>query len=123
MNRISSIKIEPKEFKNIPIWDQFHHVTFDTFGPLCETNNGNRYILVAIDHYSKWCEAKVMVDHDAEIVPRFLEDEVICMFSVPKYIIIDNGSEWSTKFDQLCKNCVIIHQYTVVQWPKCNGMA
>jgi hypothetical protein len=109
MNIINNIKIEPKEFKNIFIWDQFHHVTFDTFGPLRETNNGNRYILVAIDHYSKWREVRVMVDHDAEIVLRFLEDEVICMFGVPKYIIITNGFEWSIKFDQLCKNCVIIH--------------
>lgn len=77
---------------------------------------------MVIDHYSKWCEVKVMVDHDAEITPRFLENEVICMFNVPKYIIIDNGSKWSTKFDQLCKNYIIIRQYTTIQWPKCNGM-
>jgi len=77
---------------------------------------------VAIDHYSKWCEARVIVDHDAEIAPRFLENEIICMFGVPKYIIINNGSKWFTKFYQLCKNYVIIHQYTTPQWPKCNGM-
>ncbi len=58
-----------------------------------------------------------MVDHDAKIAPRFLEDEVICMFGVPKYIIIDNGSKWFTKFNQLCKNYVIIHQDTTLQWP------
>jgi hypothetical protein len=35
---------------------------------------------------------------------------------------MDNGTEWFAKFDQLCKNYGIIHQYIVPQWPKCNGM-
>jgi hypothetical protein len=55
--------------------------------------------MVAIDHYSKWCETKVVVDHDAKIVVRFLEDEVIYIFNVPMYVLINNGSEWSTNFD------------------------
>jgi hypothetical protein len=55
------------------------------------------YVLVAIDHYSKWCETKVMVDHDAKALAK--EDEVIFRFNVPKYIHIDNGFEWSIEFD------------------------
>jgi hypothetical protein len=30
----------------------------DTTEALLETKSGNRYIMVAIDHYSKWCEAR-----------------------------------------------------------------
>jgi hypothetical protein len=41
-------------------------VAFDIASPLPETNNGNKYILVATDRSSKWCEAKVVVDHDVE---------------------------------------------------------
>jgi hypothetical protein len=44
-----------------------------------------------------------VIDHDAEIVARFLEDEAICRFGVPKYVSIDNGSKWATEFNQLCK--------------------
>jgi hypothetical protein len=36
--------------------------------------------------------------------------------------LIDNGSEWAIEFDQLCKNYGIMHQYTTLQWPKCNLM-
>jgi transposase-like protein len=64
---------------------------------------------VAIDHCSKWCEVKVVVDHDAVTTTRLFEDEMICRFGVPKYIIIDNESKWLAKFDQLCKNYSIIH--------------
>jgi len=48
---------------------------------------------MAIDYYSKWYEAKTIVDHDAKIASRFLEDEIICRFGMPKYILIDNGSK------------------------------
>jgi hypothetical protein len=78
---------------------------------------------MAIDHYLKWCEVKAVVNHDAKIDARFLEDEIICRFGVPKYILINNGSKWVTKFDQLCRNYKIVQQQTASQWPKCNDMA
>jgi hypothetical protein len=55
--------------------------------------HGNKYVLPAIDHYSKWCEAKSIVDHDVETIARFLEDGAICRFSAPKYVLIDNNFE------------------------------
>jgi hypothetical protein len=36
------------------------------------TKSGNKYILVAIDHYSKWCEAKAVADHGTKTAARFL---------------------------------------------------
>jgi hypothetical protein len=53
------------------------------------------YILVIIDHYLKWCETKGVVDHDAYTITMCLKDEIICRFGVPKYVLTDNGNEWS----------------------------
>ncbi len=53
---------------------------------------------MAIDHYSKWCEAKAMMDHDIEIATKILEGEIICKFGVPKYILTNNGTEWFVEF-------------------------
>jgi hypothetical protein len=50
-----------KEMKSIPICDLFYHVALDTIGPLPETTNGNKYVLVDIGHYSKWCETRPFV--------------------------------------------------------------
>jgi hypothetical protein len=36
--------------------------------------------------------------HDTKVV-RFFEDEVICKFGVPKYVLIDKKSKWASKFD------------------------
>jgi hypothetical protein len=86
-------------------------VAFDITSPLLETKHGNKYVLVIIDHYLKWCKAKTIMDHDVKIVAKFLEDEITCRFGVPKYIFIDNGFKCFIKFDQLCKNYGIQHLY------------
>ncbi len=52
----------------------------------------------------------------------FLKNDVIHRFGVLKYIMMDNGFEWSMKFDQLCKIYGIIHQYITPQWFRCNGI-
>jgi hypothetical protein len=57
-------------------------VALDTIELLFETYNGNKYILMTINHYSKWWEAKAMVDHDVETIAKFLEDKVICRFGL-----------------------------------------
>ncbi len=75
------------------------------------SKNGNKYILVAIDHYSKWCEACFVKEHDVAIATIFLEEEIICQFGVPKYIFIDNGSEWMKEFDALCQDYDNMHQF------------
>jgi hypothetical protein len=90
-----------EEMKNITICDLFYRVVMDTIGPLLETNDGNKYVLVVIDHYFKWCEAQHVKEHDAFIVAKFMEDEVIYMYGMPKYILINNGSEWMKEFVEI----------------------
>jgi len=120
---MGSIRFEDEELKNIPICDLFHRVAMDTARPLPETKSRNKYILVAIDHYSKWCKAKAVVDHGAKTVARFLENDVICRYGVPKFVLTDNGGEWAAEFDVMCKDYGIQHQRIAPQWPQCNGMA
>ncbi len=87
----SSIRSRDEQLKSILVCDLFHRVALDIAGPLPETKSGSKYILVAIDHYSKWCEAKAVADHGAKMIARFLEDEIICRYGVPKFILTDNG--------------------------------
>jgi hypothetical protein len=112
-----SIRSGDEELNNIPVCDLFYRVALDTAGPLPETKSGNRYVLVAIDHYSKWCEAKVVADHGAKTAARFLEDEVICRYGVPRFVLTDNGGEWAAEFDTMCSDYNIHHQRTAPHWP------
>jgi len=120
---VGSVRSGDEELKSIPICDLFHRIAMDTARPLPETKSSNKYILVAIDHYFKWCEAKAIVDHGAKTAARFLEDDIICRYGVPKFVLTDNGREWAAEFDVMCKDYAIQHQRTAPQWPQCNGMA
>jgi len=91
-----------EEIKSISIRNLFYHVALDIVGPLPETTNGNKYVFIAINHYSKWCEAQPVKEHDAYTAAKFLEDEVICRYGVPKYILIDNGNNEMKEFAEIC---------------------
>jgi hypothetical protein len=117
VRKLGSIHYEDEELKNIPVCELFYRVVMDTTGPLPETKAGNKYIIVSIDHYPKWCEAKAIVDHGVKITTKFLEDDVICRYEVPKFVLTNNGGEWATKFDVMCKDYGIHHQHTTPQWP------
>ncbi len=120
VRKMGSNRSKDEELKSVRICDLFYKIVMDTAGPLPETKSGNKYILVAIDHYSKWCEAKVVADHGAKIAARFLEDDIICCYGVPKFVLIDNGGEWAIEFDVMCKDYGIHHQHTTPQCPQCN---
>jgi hypothetical protein len=97
-----SVRSGDERLKSIPVCDLFYRVVMDTAGPLPETKVGNKYILVAINHYSKWCEAKAVADHGARTAARFLEDDLICRYGVPSFILADNGGEWGVQNLKLC---------------------
>ncbi len=118
-----SIRSGNERLKSIPICDLFYRIALDTAGPLLETKACNKYILVAINHYSKWCEAKAVADHGAKTTTRFLEDDLICRYGVPRFVLTDNGGEWGAEFETMCRDYAIHHQRTAPQWPQCNGMA
>ncbi len=66
-------------------------MALDTIGSLSETKSSNKYVLVIIDHYYKWCEVKPVKKHIVATVARFLEKEIICRFGVPKYVLLIMG--------------------------------
>lgn len=72
-------------------WDV---VCADFIGPLPATANGNRYILVVVDVYTKWCEAYATVDCSADTVAEKLFDNVITRYGSPRTFITDQGSNF-----------------------------
>jgi hypothetical protein len=49
-----------EKMKSILICDFFYWVILDTTRPLFKTIDNNKYVFVAIDHYSKWCETRLI---------------------------------------------------------------
>jgi len=53
--------------------------------------NGHKFILVAIDCFTKWVEAQSDSVLTTSHVAKFIENNIICRYRVPNEIISDNG--------------------------------
>jgi hypothetical protein len=40
--------------------------------------NGKWYIILAIDHFTKYIEARALEDADAQSIAAFIHDDIIC---------------------------------------------
>lgn len=61
----------------------FQRWSIDFIGLLPESDSGNRWILVAVDHMTRWCVARAVKDATAEEVARFIYDEIVVKFGCP----------------------------------------
>jgi hypothetical protein len=73
--------LEPKEFKSIPISDQFFKVVLDISRTFLETNIKTGMFWWLFD----WCESKAMMDHDVETIAKVLESEVMEVWGAKVY--------------------------------------
>ncbi|MCG7878903.1 MAG: RNase H-like domain-containing protein, partial [Candidatus Thiodiazotropha endolucinida] len=69
-------------------------IATDILGPLPETENGNKYILVMSDYFTKWVESVAIPDQTAVTVASALVQEVVCRFGTPAYIHSDQGRQF-----------------------------
>ncbi|GKA30898.1 reverse transcriptase domain-containing protein, partial [Tanacetum coccineum] len=65
----------------------------DIHGPLPPTRGGAKFVIVAIDYFTKWIEAKPLVKITGKEVIRFVMDNIICSFGLPQIIVTDNGAQ------------------------------
>lgn len=58
---------------------------------------GSRYLLVMVDRFTKWVEAIPCKKEDAKTVVKWLKNELIPRYGVPRSIKSDNGSHFNNK--------------------------
>ena len=58
-------------------------LAMDILGPLLQSKQGNKYILIAADYFTKWVEAYALVNQEAVTVAEVLIREFISRFGVP----------------------------------------
>ena len=57
-------------------------VSLDLSGPWPVSQKGNRYMLVAVDHFTKWAEAWPISDQKAQVVARVLVEHLVTKFGL-----------------------------------------
>ena len=100
----------------------FSRVHIDVLGPLSPPSEGNKYILVVVCAYSKWCEAYPLKDQTSETLAKCLVTEYICRFGIPEIFCMDNGSNFNSRLMRdLYKQLGISHVHTTPYNPAGNG--
>ncbi|UYV74972.1 K02A2.6-like [Cordylochernes scorpioides] len=101
----------------------FERIAIDVIGPFPVTEGGNRYILVAMDYFTKWPEAYAIPNQEATTVAKVLMDNLICRFGVPLELHSDQGRNFEAGvFQELCRLLGIRKTRTAPLHPQSDGM-
>jgi len=90
--------------------EELHHVSspwpfskwgMDIIGPFAAGKGQVKFLLVAVDYFSKWIEAEPLATITANQVQRFVWKNIIYRYGIPHTIITDNGRyskcHWSSE--------------------------
>jgi hypothetical protein len=81
---------------------------------------GHVYMLVAVDKFTKWVEAAPVTTQDSTSAINFIKS-IVFRFRVPHNIIIDNGTNFTSKeFRSYCESMGIKLKFASIAHPKTN---
>ncbi|XP_023891486.1 uncharacterized protein LOC112003505 [Quercus suber] len=85
----------------------------DIMGPLPQGKRQVKFLLVAIDYFTKWVETEALATITEAHVQNFVWKNIICRFGIPKTIISDNGRQFdSQRFRSFCSGLGIKNKYS-----------
>ena len=91
-------------------------------GPLPQGKRQMKFLLVAIDYFTKWVEAEALATITKAKVQNFVWKNIVCRFGIPRTIISDNGRQFDSQaFRSFCSNLGIKNKYSSPGHPQANG--
>ncbi|KRY06283.1 Retrovirus-related Pol polyprotein from transposon, partial [Trichinella patagoniensis] len=106
-----------------PVGYPFQRVGMDIVGPLEETRNGNRYILVVCDYFSKWPEAFALPNAEARTVAAALVNGLFCRYGAPETLHSDQGRNFESELvKEVCQLFGVAKTRTTAYHPQSDGL-
>ncbi|KAL5579243.1 hypothetical protein UlMin_011685 [Ulmus minor] len=94
----------------------------DLIGPLPTARGQLKYVVVAIDYYTKWVEAKALAKITEQNVTAFIWKNIVCRFGVPRELVSDHGTQFENeKLQSICDRLGIKKVFSSPAHPKSNG--
>ena len=97
-------------------------VAMDLAGPYPEGEDDEKYVLVVMDHFTKYVILLALQSKKAALVARKVHKRVLCFVGFPRRIITDNGTEFQGEFDKMCKESGIQHSCVLPYHAQANGL-
>jgi ribonuclease HI len=95
----------------------------DLLGPLPPAQGNLKYVVVAVEYFFKWIEAKPLATITSVTVQKFFWQNIVCRFGVPKAITVDNGTQFDVEaFKEFCEQIGTKIHFASVWHPESNGL-
>lgn len=108
--------LNPREVPRTP----FHTVAIDHVGPI-NTADENKYFITAVDAATRFIVTRAVPSKSASHVIQFIEEDIVMKFGIPKAIISDNDSAFTSKTtNDYLQHRHIEHVFTVPYAPWTN---
>jgi hypothetical protein len=92
-------------------------------GPLPPSQGNLKYVVVAVEYFSKWIEAKPLATITSATVQKFFCQNIVCRFGVPKAITVDNGTQFEAEaFKDFCDRIGMKIHFASVRHPESNSL-
>ncbi|GJZ53818.1 reverse transcriptase domain-containing protein [Tanacetum coccineum] len=97
---------------------------YSDHGPTHKASPGKvKFLIVAIDYFTKWIEAKPVATITGNQVKKFVWDNIVCRFGLLGEIISDNRKQFrDNPFKDWCKKLCIRQRFASVKHPQANGL-
>ena len=120
-----SSKPPPATLVPLPITTRVNErVHLDLFGDLRTSGEGNKFILVITDSFSKYTEIVAIPNKSAEQVAKAFFERWLIRFSAPECLVSDNGREFANKVvDEVLKLWGVESRKTTPWHPQTNSLA
>ena len=101
----------------------FHTIACDIFGPLPETVDVNKYIVVCVDLSTRYVIASALSNIKAQTIVNFLINNVVLVFGAPKFLLTDQGKQFTSALTQeFLHKLDTLHLRTSAYHPCTNGI-
>lgn len=100
----------------------FQKIAIDLAGPLPETAQGHKYLVVMVDYLTKWIEAMPAKDDKATTVASIFLTEIVSRYGSPLEVVSDNGKSFLATFVNEVERWGIKSLKVAPYNPKANGL-
>ncbi len=114
---------EPAPILQYPLLEAPWDVVSIDLLQLPQSHYGSRYLLVFVDHLTRFVVLAPLKDKTVTVVAHALVTHLFCPFSTPRVVLSDNGAEFRNALvSKICSQFGIKQTITAAYHPASNGL-
>ncbi|GJR50972.1 reverse transcriptase domain-containing protein [Tanacetum coccineum] len=93
-NPLTNLRLPKQDMTLVTAAWPFIQWGIDIVGPLPEAPGKVKFLIVAVDYFTKWVEGKPLASVTGKCVERFVWEHTVCCFGIPQMIVSDNKKQF-----------------------------